>query len=46
VAVAQGESFQSAAARADALLYQAKSMGRNRVVMDDPQAAPVPTQAV
>jgi diguanylate cyclase (GGDEF)-like protein len=46
VAVAQGESFQSAAARADALLYQAKSTGRNRVVMDDPQAAPVPTQAV
>jgi diguanylate cyclase (GGDEF)-like protein len=35
VAVAEGEAFAQAAARADVLLYRAKSQGRNLVVMDD-----------
>jgi diguanylate cyclase (GGDEF)-like protein len=46
VAVVDGEPFQSAAGRADAFLYQAKSQGRNRVVMDGSKPLTNPAKAV
>ncbi|WP_116367139.1 sensor domain-containing diguanylate cyclase [Parahaliea mediterranea] len=36
----RGESLEQCVARADAALYQGKSEGRNRVVLDSQQAAP------
>jgi diguanylate cyclase (GGDEF)-like protein len=43
VELREGEAFEAGISRADALLYQAKSEGRNRVIVETPSSA-VPLQ--